>query len=176
MNFNHQHSTRTGFTLVEMIIYVAFFTILSVLTVNATIMVMKSFYSLRLTQNLNQSATVALERMGREIRNAYDINSAQSTFGTSPGRLTLNTKDAGGSNTTMEFYVDAGNQLRLKEGGVEKGPLVTKGVTFTNLVFRSITTPKSKAVKIEMTITDSRSTLIKTTKFYDTIVLRGSTH
>ncbi|MBI5400653.1 MAG: hypothetical protein HZB12_00850 [Candidatus Yonathbacteria bacterium] len=158
-----------------MIIYIAFFAILSTLAVNATIIVMKSFYTLRVNQSINQSATTALERLSREIRNAYDFDATQSTFGTSPGRLTLNTKDTGGANTTMEFYV-VGNQLGLKEGGVDRGALVTKSVTFTNLVFRSITTANSKAIKIEATIRDSRSATTQTVKFYDTIVLRGSAH
>lgn len=166
----------SGFTLVEMIIYIAFFAVLSVVTVNATIMVMKSFYSLRITQNISQSATTALERMSREIRNAYDIDTVNSTFGTSPGRLTLSTKDNFGANTTVEFYVNAGNQLNMKIGTVDQGALMTKSVTITNLVFYLITNINSKSIKIEMTLRDSRADITKTVKFYDTIVLRGSMH
>lgn len=173
---NSNRKKNTGFTLIEMIIYIAFFAILSVVAVNGTIVVMKSFYELRLTQSVNSSATVALERMSREIRNAYDIDLTQSTFGTSPGRLTLKTKDSLGANTTMEFYVDGSNQLNLREGGVDKGQLVTKTVSLTNLVFRSITTTNSKAIKIEMTLKDSRAASAQTVKLYDTIVLRGSVH
>lgn len=166
--------------MVEMVIYVAFFAVLSVLTINATIMVMRSFYMLRITQSISQSATTALERMSREIRNAYEIDTANSTLTTSPGRLTLLTKDDIGALTTVEFYV-SGSKLNMKLGGVDKGPLVTKTVTVTNLVFRSITTTNasttiSKAVKIEMTLQDSRSSIVKSVKFYDTIVLRGSLH
>lgn len=164
-----------GFTLVEMVIYIAFFAVLSTLAVEATITVMKSFYSLRLTQSVNQSATVALERMSREVRNAYDVDTSNSTFNTNPGRLTLNTKDASGTNTTIEFYVSS-NQLMLKEGGVDKGSLFSKNVTVTNLVFHLITTTNSKAIKIEMTLRDERGTLQQTVKFYDTIILRGSIH
>lgn len=165
-----------GFTLVEMIIYIALFALISILAVDATIMVMRSFYALRITQNISQSATTALERMSREIRNSYDIDTTNSTFGTSPGRLTLKTKDDFGALTTVEFYVDAGNQVNMKVGGVDKGKLMAKTVTLTNLVFRSITTANSKVVKVEMTLQDSRSTLVKTVKYYDTIVLRGSIH
>ena len=76
---------KSGFTLVEMIIYVAFFAILSVLATEALMVVMKSFYTLRLTQNINQSATTALERMSREVRNAYDIYTVGCPFNTNPG-------------------------------------------------------------------------------------------
>lgn len=180
----HGINNKRGFTLVEMIIYVAFFAVLSVLSINATILVMKSFYTLRINQSISQSATTALERMSREIRNAYDIDTLNTTPLTSPGRLTLLTKTDTGALTTAEFYVTAGNQINMKVGGVDKGSLMTKTVTATNLVFRLITTANasttiSKAVKIEMTLRDSRDTrsgFTKTVKYYDTIVLRGSMH
>lgn len=165
-----------GFTLVEMIIYIAFFALLSTLAVSATLVVMKSFYALRLNQSINQSATVALERMSREIRNAYDFDLTQSTFDSSPGHLTLKTKDAVGNNTTIEFYMTASGQLSMRVGGADQGSLVTKTVTVTNLVFRSIVGTNSKAIKIEMTVQDTRSTTVQSVKFYDTIVLRGSMH
>ncbi len=164
---------KQGFTLVEMIIYIAFFAVLSVLAISSTLIVMKSFYSIRLTQNINQSATVGLERMSREIRNAYGIDTVQSTFGANAGRLTLRTKDAGGADMIIEFYV-TGNQLFIKEGGVDKGSLMTRNAVLTNLVFRQIANPNSRAVKIEMTIRDTRGALQKDVNFYNTIILRGS--
>ncbi len=169
-------NSQSGFTLVETVIYVAAFAVLSVAALQATIVVMKSFYTLRLNQSINGSATVALERMSREIRNAYDVDGAASTFGVSPGRLTLKTKDDAGANTTVEFYVDAASQLGIKVGGTDNGLLVTKTVTVTNLIFRSISTTNSKAIKIEMTLHDSRAAASQEVKFYDTIVLRGSVH
>lgn len=166
---------KSGFTLVEMIIYIAFFAILSILAIEALMVVTKSFYTLRLTQNINQSATTALERMSREVRNAYDIDTASSTFNTNPGYLVLRTKDASGANTTVEFYVN-GNQIGIKEGGVDKGSLMAKSTTVTNLVFRQITTANSKAIKIEMSLHDTHGVLSRDAVFYDTILLRGSTH
>ncbi len=169
------YSARKGFTLVEMVIYIAFVAILSVLAIEATMVVMKSFYTLRLTHNINQSATVALERMSREIRNAYEIDATESTLGANPGRLTLKTKDSGGSNTTVEFYT-SNSQIRIKVGGVDKGSLMTKNTTVTNLVFRSITTINSKAIKIELTLHDAYGASQKDSNFYNTIMLRGSAH
>lgn len=167
--------SRKGITIVEMIIYIAIFAFLSLATVTALITTMKSFNSLRLTQNINQSATTALERMAYEIRNAYAIDATNSTFGVNPGRLTLLTKDSQGNNTTVEFYI-ASNQLGMKVAGVDQGKLMVASTLLTNLVFTPISTPNSSAVKIEMSLQDSRQETIKTTKFYDTIVLRGSMH
>lgn len=173
--FKIQNSTLKGFTLIETIIYISAFALLSLAAMQATIVIMKSFYTLRLNQSVNVSATVALERMSREIRNAYDVDILNSTFSANPGRLTLMTKDALGANTTVEFYV-SGNKLNMRVGGVDNGSLLTKTVTVTSLIFRPITTVNSKAVKVEMTLHDSRAGATQNTNFYDTIVLRGSVH
>lgn len=163
-----------GFTLVEMVIYVTLFALISVLAINATITVMKAFYTLRVEQSINQSATTALERMSREIRNAYGVDTVNSTLDASPGHLTLLTTDDANALTTTEFYVTAGNQIGMKVGGVDQGLLVSKTITATNLVFTLLTNANSKAVRVQMTLRDSRSTSPKTVNFYDTIVLRGS--
>ncbi len=165
--------SQRGFTLVEMVIYLGFFAVLAILSMQGTIIAMKSFYSLRLTQSINQSASVAMESLSREILVAYSIDETQSTFGVSPGRLMLNTKTSAGALTTREFYV-IGNQLAVRDGGVDRGSLMTKNVTITNLVFRQSTTTESVAVKIEMTLRDSRAVPPKDVKFYNTVVLRGS--
>lgn len=164
---------QKGFSLVEMIIYIAFFAVLSLVAMQATLTIMRSFYVIRLTQTINQSATVALERMSREIRNAYDVDDVASVFGVNPGSLTLRTEDASGANTTIEFFV-SNNQLRIREGGVDKGVLLAKNVTVTNLVFRDITTLHSRAVKIEMTLRNTRAGDTRDLVLYDTIVLRGT--
>ena len=59
-----------GFTLVEMIIYVAFLGILGVLAINATLVMTNAYVNLRVSRDLNQSGVATLERMTREIRNA----------------------------------------------------------------------------------------------------------
>lgn len=164
-----------GFTIVETILYVSFVAVLSMIAIQSLFVVMNSFYKLRLTQNVTQSATAGLERVSREARNAYAIDAAQSTFGTSPGRLTLRTKDALGADTTIEFYV-SGSELMFKEGGVDRGSFMTKNAKITNLVFRQIATPNSSGVKVEMTISDTRGALAKSAKFYNTVELRGSTN
>jgi hypothetical protein len=68
------------------------------------------------------------------------------------------------------------SQLGMKVGGVDQGSLLVKTSSVSNLVFRTITTPNSKAVRIEMTVQDARQDFSKTIKLYDTIVLRGTLH
>lgn len=167
---------RKGFTLVEMIIYLGFFAVLITLAIESTLIMMKAFYSLRLSRDINQSITVSMERMSRELRNAHGVatSSSQSTFNTHPGRLTVLTKTSSGTDTTLEFYVDGANQLRYKEGGIEKGTLMTKNTVLTNLVFVVDNTLTPKAVKIEMSLRDAQGFLSRNATTSNTIVMRNA--
>ena len=164
---------NTGFTLIEMIVYVVILGIIAVLAVNSAFEMTKAYVNLRVSRDMNASATAVLERITREIRGAYDIDAAQSTFGANPGRLMLNTKDALGADTTVEFYIENG-LIKVKEGGVAKGALMTSSTQASSFIVRSLSNANSKAIKIDLTVAATRGNVSKTRNFYNTIVLRGS--
>lgn len=156
---------KHGFSLIEMVIYIAIAAGILTASVNSASSLMKSFNGARIASKINNSAEAAMERMTREIRTAYGINSS-SVLGSSPGRLKLDTYDAFGATTTIDFYLSNG-VLMVAEGEGAGNPLTLDGISVSNLVFRQITNATaSKAVKIETTIQEK--------KFYDTAVLRGS--
>lgn len=161
--------------MIEIIIYTAILAVIFILVVNSLSVAMKAFNQGRVAVKINNSAETAIERMAREIRFAFDID-ASSLFGSSPGRLVLNTYDLGSPETptTIEFYLDSG-KLMIKEGILDAEQLTSSDLDVTNLIFRQITTPlMSRAVKIEMTIRGSSGNYQKTEDFHDTIILRGS--
>lgn len=162
-----------GFTLVEMIIYVAILAIVSVIAINATLAMLRAFSDIRVSRDVNNTATVMLERIAREVRGATSVDTGQSILGVNPGVLILNTKDSGGNDTTIEFSI-TNNLMRVKEGGVDKGALNSGSVVVDNIVYYLVSGVNSDAVKIEMQLTGKRGSVQKTRKFYDTVVLRGS--
>lgn len=164
---------RQGFTLTETIVYIAIFSVLSLITLQAMFAVTRAFTDLRVSRDLNSSGTALLERMSRDIRGAYDIDTAQSTLGTSPGRLMLNTKDSSGVATTVEFYVE-NNIVKVKEGGVAQGPLMTSSTHITSFIVRQISGTNTKAVKVEVAMSASRGDITRTRSFYTTATLRGT--
>lgn len=170
--FNKKQGTTKGFTLVEMVIYTAFLAVLAVLAIESLMAVSKAFSYLRVSRNVNTSAEATFERVSREARNAYDVDLTQTTQGTSPGRLTLKTKDSLGANTTIEFYVDADNRLAVREGGVDAGVLMAKNTTINNFTVNVITTTNSLGVKIDLGITGSRGEVTESKNFYNTVILR----
>ncbi|MHB1118279.1 MAG: prepilin-type N-terminal cleavage/methylation domain-containing protein [Minisyncoccota bacterium] len=162
-----------GFTLVEMIVYVAILSVVAVLATNVTLAMTRAFTDLRVSRDLNSSATVLFERLTRDIRSANGIDVAQSTFNVSPGRLTLNTKDSLGANTTIEFYVENG-LIKMNEGGIAQGAIMTASTRIDSFVVRQLLNANTAAVTVEATISATRGDITQTRNFYTTVVLRGT--
>ena len=156
---------EAGFSLIEMVVYIAIAAGILAVSVNSISSLMKSFNGARVTSKINNSAEAAMERITREIRTAYSINPA-SVFGSSPGRLKLDTYNISGATTTIDFYLDNGI-LKVIEGTGTGNPLTLNGVSVSNLIFYQITNATtSKAIKVEA--------IINGKNFYDTAILRNS--
>ena len=85
--------------------------------------------------------------------------------------LKLSTKDAGGIDKTIEFFI--WNRYQFLENDVLTGNLNTPNIVVTALSFTQITTPKGKAIKITLSLRSTNDKLNRVQDFYDTIVLRG---
>lgn len=167
----YKHKNK-GYSLIEMIVYLAIFTSVSVLVINSFITVLGSFSATRTNRDLLESGAVVIERITREIRQAESIDTINSVFNSSPGALQLNSIDSGGSQMTIKFSVTNG-AINLYEGGTLVGNLLGQNITATSLVFRRITTTNGEGVKIELTLQDNISKNLQTANFYNTIILRG---
>jgi type II secretory pathway component PulJ len=164
---------KKGYTIIEILVYLAIFTLVSVGTINSLVIIVKSFGEIRSNRAIIDSGSLAMERMTREIRNASSIDTANSTLASNPGVLTLNTTDSSGTAKTVKFMT-SNNVLVLYEDGSLSGNLLGQGIQVTNLVFTSITMTNGTAVKVAMTIQDTKSARLQSQDFYSTIILRGS--
>lgn len=165
---NIKNKLNQGFTIIEVLVYVAILGIVSVAIIASSMVVNSSFNKTRVTRNLLESGNNGMERITREIRQANSIDIASSTFGSNPGVLTLNGKDSGGSARIVKFSVLSGS-LNIYENNSLLDDLLNQNVTATNLIFRRISTGAGEAVKIELTL--NNGTISE--KFYDTVILRG---
>lgn len=164
---------EVGFTLIEMLVYVAIVTVISVLVVGVLVSLSKSYAQLKITQSINESATSALNRMLLEIRQAYDVDTVASTFNVHPGQLTLDTTDILGNNTEVSFLVSAG-QIRVLENGIDAGVLTRANVQITSLIFEHLINGESEAVRVWMVLKGSIGKVTKEEVFSTAAVLRGS--
>ena len=160
-----------GYTLLEIVVYIAIFVFISVSTVQTLILINHSLNQVRAVRALNAAAGIAMERMVRTIRDAASVDTGSSVFGSSPGTLVFIGSESPGIIYTVSV---SGGGLKLNSGGTDL-ILTPPGVIVTNLVFRNIVaSTTSQAVKIEMTIAASSGGATTTENLYDTVILRNS--
>ncbi len=176
--FTFQNRTRRnerGYSIVEVLLYVALFTVLSTVLIS-TLFGMTQTYKESLSVNdLIDSSQLSMERMAREIRNASDIDMPASVFGDDPGILKLISTTADDTPKTVTFDTTGSHALRLDDSSIGDPSLLTGSrIGVTSLVFRPITTAHGKAVRIEMKLAALRSPSGKTATYTDTVALRGA--
>ena len=165
---------RRGSSLLETLIYAAILGLIAVLTTGSILAMMKSYAGVKMSRDLNFSASVAMERMANEIRLANNIDDAGSIFSASPGKLKLDTTDSLGSPVTIEFFL-SGAGVFVQEGVGTPEALTASTTEITSLIFNKITSSTvSKAVKISLTAKAKGSRMERTENFYNTAILRGS--
>ena len=155
-----------GITILETIFYIALFTILSVTVISAMLTMTRAFKETRIQREIMGSGEI-MEKIGREIKQADDINSLDT-----PADLRLDSKDENGAYKLVEFSLVNSN-IRFSEKGVFTGNLNSPDIKVDNLIFTQILTTKGKAIKIVLTVNSLDDPQARTYDFYDTVVIRG---
>ena len=160
-----------GFTLIEVLFYAAIFAVVSVLVINVIFLMAKTTKHIKAGRDLNSAAVVIMERMTREIKLADGIDILASSFGTSSGKLVLNSIDfETQESANISFYL-TGTDLIVQKNSLAAEALNSPKIKVSSLIFRPVENSiKSKAVKMELEITAGS----KTEKFYNTAILRRS--
>ena len=162
-----------GFSLVEVIVYAAIAVVLLGAVVAGVVSLTNTMSVIRADYALSRAASLSFETISREARNAISIDNANSTFGSSPGRLTLNTKDSGGSNITVEFYVSNG-VLQYRNGAGAPSPLHGSSTAVTQFIVRSVPTNNSTALRFDLAFQVQKGTSLVTESFFASYLIRGS--
>ncbi len=171
LNNMRKISKKSGYSLVEMLIYVSILAILSGVIVNMLISMTSTYRTVVAIRIAEDSGTSAMERMTRDIRAASSLDLGASDLGTSNGRLSL-IATSGAVSTTTLFYLDEG-RLKVDINGTFLGPLTLSKGRVTSIVFRHLDNGITSAVKIDMTVEGQVGTVVKTKNFHSTVVLRG---
>jgi prepilin-type N-terminal cleavage/methylation domain-containing protein len=164
--------TNKGFSLIEIIIYVAIFALLAGVVIDSFVVVMGSFSETRTYRDLQESGTTSMERMAREIRQAKSYSTSNSVFDVSPGTLELNYTDSSNVDHTVKFIYE-NYALNMYKDNLFSASLLNQNILPSSLIFRKFTTSAGSAIKIELTLQDNRGGAHKTASFYNTVILRS---
>ncbi|MBU1557540.1 hypothetical protein KKC45_01105 [Patescibacteria group bacterium] len=162
---------NSGFSLLEVLIYVASLIFVLAIVTNTFLLMSKSYVGIKISQNINNSAINILERMTREIRWSSGVDSMNSVFNLNSGVLILNTVDNLGEIVEKQFYLENGSVM-IKEGTDEPKSLNTGDVQVNKMFLVLGDSGVSTAIKIELEIEGSFRDKIKTKTFYDSVVMR----
>ena len=161
----------SGFSLVEIIIYVALLAVFVGVITWSIGSILHTYNRMKDERAVESSAISSMDRMVKEIRNSKSVDLAHTATSTENGYLTLNTYDSVGSSTVVKFYL-SNNRVYVDQAGIQMGPLTLENISAPSLVFRYFTNATSTGVKIELGLQSSSSTPIN--YFYDSAVLRNS--
>lgn len=157
-----------GYSIVELLVYITLFIVISVAVVQSLIFMMKTYANARSFRTLQQNGELVMERLTREIRQSGSVSAASSVFGSSPGTLTISGTDSLGVAYTDVFSVSNG-AVQLSVNGIVS-TLSSSEVTVSNLTFWNITTG-TEAVKVQLALTTTNAPIV-TKYFYTTVILR----
>jgi len=172
MTAKMKNKINSGFSLIEMVIYVAILAVISIVVINMLLSFTGTYKTIVAMRAAENSGIDSMERMTRDIRAASSVDTGNSTLGTSPGVLTLVSSSGAGTSTTTKFYVSSG-VLKVNVNNEYIGPLTGSNASTTSLVFRLLDNGYSKAIKIDLSIDGQVGGITKSKTYHSTIILRG---
>lgn len=170
MKILNKNKMERGYTLIEIVVYIAMLSLVSIVVVNSFIVSISSSKVAFEKRNLLEAGTIAMDRITREIRMADTVVDANSTFDSDPGILEISSTDSSGDTRTIRFQVDSG-EMSMYENGSFYGSISGDKVTVNSLFFRKIITSSGVAIKIELSVLGNEG---RVANFYNTVALRGA--
>lgn len=155
-----------GFTLIEIIIYLAIISVMTVSLVDFALGVIQGGVKASNQQEVYTQARYLSERIKREIRSATDINSV------SAGSISLKETPASGNDPTIISL--SGTTVTIQQGA---GPLTRLHSTdskVTSLIFTSYTSADNKTKHIGFKITISANFGSLRHEYQESVNLEGS--
>lgn len=161
---------KSGFTFLELIIYIAIVTVVLSSLVKFAWNIVGNSVKSNTEQEVYAAARYISERIKYEIRNANGINTGSSTFGISPGVLSL-VQTAPNDPTIIDL--SAGN-VRIKLGAAAAVNLNPATTTVTSLIFTNYSSGDSKTKHIGFTMTIQSNYGSVRQEYTDTVTYQSS--
>ncbi len=170
-NTKFKGAREAGFSLIEMVIYIAVLSLMLSIIVSVIYSLAQSNRQIRTARLIENSAVTILERIEREIREAEILVEGSSVFDVHPSSLYLSGEAQGGGLETTEIDFENGSIL-LHRGGIDLGAISDLDVTVTSFIFRHFESGEVEGVRVELTLTAGVDSYLRTENFYSSVLLR----
>ena len=160
---------QRGFTMVEMLVYLAIFTVVSTASVGFLISLDEFVGQYKLETALYRSGTNVMEQILLSIRQADEVDLLNSTFNLpATGKLTVEH-----SASSTAFVLNAG-ALDWTVDGVDLGDMTMDEVVVDGFSVYHYPLTKGEFVRVKLSLTATVGTVTKSITLYGGAVVRGS--
>ncbi len=153
--FNISKNKESGFTLIEMIVYIALVGIISIVLFNVTFFVIRANNKIIALSKVSSNAHSVMERMTYEIANSKYVYLPTSNFSPSDAQLSLVTEIGASSNeeiTFIDFYVEDGTLFLKEEILDDPVALTSSDVLVSGMEFSYYKNGSRESVTVDMAI------------------------
>lgn len=158
-----------GFSLVEMLVYLAIFMVVATASVTFLISLDDFIDQYRIETALYRSGTNVMEQIVLGLRQADQVDLLNTTLhDPTLGRLTV---ESGASTTAFTRNVDA---LELTVDGVPLGTLLTDGVVVDGFTVYHYPVTQGELVRVKLELTATIDSVSKSITVYGGAVVRGN--
>ncbi len=143
-----------GFTIVELLVYIAIFAILITSVTAFAISFVENSSKTKIKKEVSLGAYSAMKSMVYEIKRANKVYIPTSNFDNHPGQLSLETSHElplDEQRTYIDFYLDDQNRLYLKAEGQDPQLLISENLKVANLEFEYLAS-SSESIRIDLTM------------------------
>jgi len=169
MNLLLNKNNNAGFTLVEGLVYIFMFVILSTGALTLLFSLSDLFVQYELKQDVLSSGTTAMERMLLEIRESDEVTLSGSIIASSTAGVLI--LENGTSTVRIEKN---GNKLEIYKEGVFESVLHTSTVEVPELTFYHYVKDEVELVRIHIKLQSSSGSLTEELDITSGAVIRGS--
>jgi Tfp pilus assembly protein PilW len=146
-------ASRAGFTLVELIIYIAISTIVVVALLNVMIVILGAREKTTVRTEVQQNLRFALDRITSTAHDAVGLNTGTSTFGSAAGVLSFAMT---GSTLNPTIYSRCGSRICIKEGSASSVAITASGALVDEFRITNLSAAGVPAtVKVRLHATDN---------------------
>ncbi len=156
---------QKGFTLIELILYIALVTIILSALVPFAWNTVETGVKSAVQQEVNSNVRYMSERIKYEIRNATGINSVAATS------ISLATSVSGTNPTVIDL---SGGNIRIKQGSGSTVNLNSANTVINSLTFTNYTSGDGKTKHIQFIITVAASFAAARQEYQDSVVVESS--
>ncbi|MDD4628778.1 MAG: prepilin-type N-terminal cleavage/methylation domain-containing protein [Candidatus Peribacteraceae bacterium] len=144
---------RRGFTLIELIIYIAISAIVVVTLLNVMITVLGVREKTTVRAEVQQNLRYAMDRINATAHDAIGLNTGASTFGSASGVLSFAMT---GSTLNPTIFSLSGAQIYIKQGASSAAAITAPGVLVDQFLLTNLSAAGTPAtVKVRIHATDA---------------------